>query len=146
MSCDFGRVRRGKADLVTRSKRILINLMTEFAKEGYSLNSSFRTSAKGKVAHSNSADAADSGKDTLTFLRDTPDPNPVFFCVAFHSSDRIWIIDAEAEIGEELEKGIMEWWTGGVKGARVRERHCREITLKGTPCEQCERCRWAGRV
>lgn len=55
--------------------------------------------------------------------------------MAFYSSDRIWIIDADGEIGEAIEKGISEWWTDGVRDARVRERHCREIRLKGTPCE-----------
>ncbi|KAK4686723.1 hypothetical protein P7C73_g3408, partial [Tremellales sp. Uapishka_1] len=103
------------------SKRILINLMTVFAREGYNLNSSFRTSAK------------DSGKDTLIFLRGEPDPDPIFFCVAFHSSDRIWIIDAEEDVGEALEEGIRNWWLGGLRDARVRERHCRELRLKGNP-------------
>ncbi|EIW72911.1 hypothetical protein TREMEDRAFT_15744, partial [Tremella mesenterica DSM 1558] len=103
------------------SKRILIYLMMAFAKEGYSLCSSFRTSAK------------DSGKDTLIFLRGEPDPDPIFFAVAFYQSDRIWIIDAEADVGEALEKGITEHWIDGIRDARVRERHCREIRLKGHP-------------
>ena len=103
------------------SKRILINLLTAFAKEGYSLTSSFRTSAK------------DSGKDTLIFLRGEPDPDPVFFAVAFYSSDRIWIIDAEADVGEALETGITQHWIDGIRDARVRERHCREIRLRGNP-------------
>lgn len=77
----------------------------------------------------------DSGKDTLTFMSESPDPDPIFFCVGFYSTDRIWIIDADAEVGEAIEKGISEWWTDGVRDARVRERHCREIRLKGTPCE-----------
>lgn len=103
------------------SKRILINTMVEFAKEGYFLNSSFRTSAK------------DSGKDTMIFQYSQPDPDPVFFCVGFHSSDRIWIIDAEADVGEALEDGIKNWWTSGIRDTRTREKHCREIRLKGTP-------------
>ena len=97
--------------------------MVEFAKEGYFLNSSFRTSAK------------DSGKDTMIFQYSQPDPDPVFFCVGFHSSDRIWIIDAEADVGEALEDGIKNWWTSGIRDTRTREKHCREIRLKGTPCE-----------
>ncbi|WWD18111.1 hypothetical protein CI109_102560 [Kwoniella shandongensis] len=103
------------------SKRIMINLLTDFAREGYSLTSSFRTSAK------------DSGKDTLTFLRDEPDPDPIFFAVAFYSHDRIWIIDAEADVGQAVEEGIKNWWMDGVRDARVRERHCRELRLKGAP-------------
>ncbi|WRT65884.1 uncharacterized protein IL334_002835 [Kwoniella shivajii] len=103
------------------SKRILIKLMTEFAREGYILSSSFRTSAK------------DSGKDTLIFLREEPDPDPVFFAVAFYSHDRIWIIDAEADVGQALEEGIKNWWVDGLRDARVRERHCRELRLKGAP-------------
>ncbi|WVR05686.1 hypothetical protein IAU60_002709 [Kwoniella sp. DSM 27419] len=103
------------------SKRILVNLMIEFAREGYNLTSSFRTSAK------------DSGKDTLIFLRGEPDPDPVFFAVAFYSHDRIWIIDAEADVGESLEEGIKNWWVDGIRDARVRERHCREIRLRGAP-------------
>ncbi|WVQ97217.1 hypothetical protein IAU59_004327 [Kwoniella sp. CBS 9459] len=106
------------------SKRILINLMTEFAREGYNLASSFRTSAK------------DTGKDALIFIRDEHailDPDPIFFAVAFYSHDRIWIIDAEADVGEALEEGIKSWWIDGIRDARVRERHCREIRLRGTP-------------
>ncbi|WWC68461.1 uncharacterized protein I206_102389 [Kwoniella pini CBS 10737] len=103
------------------SKRILIKLMTEFAKEGYNLSSSFRTSAK------------DSGKDSLIFLLDEPDPEPIFFAVAFYSHDRIWIIDAEADVGQALEEGIKNWWVDGLRDARVRERHCRELRLKGAP-------------
>ncbi|WVF70858.1 hypothetical protein IAT40_005652 [Kwoniella sp. CBS 6097] len=106
------------------SKRILINLMTEFAREGYNLTSSFRTSAK------------DTGKDALIFIRDDtsiPDPDPIFFAVAFYSHDRIWIIDAEADVGEALEEGIKRWWVDGIRDARVRERHCREIRLRGAP-------------
>ncbi|KAK8865710.1 hypothetical protein IAR55_000855 [Kwoniella newhampshirensis] len=103
------------------SKRIMINLLTEFAREGYGLTSSFRTSAK------------DSGKDTLMFLREEPDPEPVFFAIAFYSHDRIWIIDAEADVGQAVEEGIRTWWVDGVRDARVRERHCREIRLKGAP-------------
>ncbi|OCF33213.1 hypothetical protein I316_04954 [Kwoniella heveanensis BCC8398] len=107
------------------SKRILINLMTEFAREGYRLTSSFRTSAK------------DTGKDALIFIRDDstaiPDPDPIFFAVAFYSHDRIWIIDAEADVGEALEEGIKSWWVDGIRDARVRERHCREIRLRGAP-------------
>ena len=64
-----------------RSKRILINLMTEFAREGYDLTSSFRTSKKGERSRSTCFPALkclmivlDSGKDTLTFLRGKPDP------------------------------------------------------------------------
>ena len=106
-----------------RSKRLLLNIMCEFAKEGYFLNSSFRTSAK------------DSGKDTMIFQYSQPDPDPVFFCVGFHSSDRIWIIDAEADVGEALEDGIKNWWTSGIRDTRTREKHCREIRLKGTPCK-----------
>ena len=78
---------------------------------------------------------ADSGKDTLTFLLGEPDPDPVFFAVAFHSSDRVWIIDSPADVGEALEEGIKQAWTEGVQAARTRERHCREIRLKGNPCE-----------
>ena len=26
------------------------------------------------------------------------------------------------------------WWVDGVQGVRTRERHCREIRLKGNPC------------
>ncbi|WVO13386.1 hypothetical protein L204_101001 [Cryptococcus depauperatus] len=105
------------------SKRIIINLLTVFAKEGYDLCSSYRTSCK------------DTSKDTLTFLRSSlpPDPHPVFFAVAFYSSDRIFIIDAEAEVGQAIEEGIKSWWVDGVKDARVRERHCRELRLRGTP-------------
>ena len=55
--------------------------------------------------------------------------------IAFHSNDRIWIIDAEADVGEAVEEGIRKFWDKGVKDARVRERHCREIRLKGDPCE-----------
>jgi hypothetical protein len=79
--------------------------------------------------------ASDSGKDTLIFLRGEPDPDPIFFAVAFHSSDRVWIIDAEADVGERLEEGIRTWWVDGIRDARVRERHCREIRLRGAPCE-----------
>ncbi|ORX35441.1 hypothetical protein BD324DRAFT_582319 [Kockovaella imperatae] len=104
-----------------QSKRILVNLMTEFAREGYSLTSSFRTSKK------------DSGKDTLMFLRGEPDPDPVFFSVAFHSSDRVWIIDSPADVGQVIEEGIKQSWLDGVQAARTRERHCREIRLRGNP-------------
>ncbi|KAL7423691.1 hypothetical protein Q5752_001273 [Cryptotrichosporon argae] len=110
-----------KSEDKVSSKRILLYLMTEFAREGYSLTSSFRTSAK------------DTGKDTLIFLRGEPDPDPVFFAVAFHSSDRIWIIDAEADVGEALEQGIRATWVDGIRDARTRERHCREIRLRGAP-------------
>ncbi|WWC60488.1 uncharacterized protein I303_103061 [Kwoniella dejecticola CBS 10117] len=103
------------------SKRILLRLMTEFAREGYDLSSSFRTSAK------------DSGKDALIFLLDEPDPDPIFFAVAFYSHDRIWIIDAEADVGQALEEGIKNWWVDGLRDARVRERHCRELRLRGAP-------------
>ncbi|WVO19716.1 uncharacterized protein IAS62_001006 [Cryptococcus decagattii] len=105
------------------SKRIILNLLTEFAREGYDLTSSFRTSAK------------DTGKDTLIFLRSSapPDPDPIFFAVAFHSHDRIWIIDAEADVGQAVEEGIKSWWMDGVRDARVRERHCRELRLRGAP-------------
>jgi hypothetical protein len=54
--------------------------------------------------------------------------------VAFHSNDRIWIIDAEADVGEAVEEGIRKFWDKGIRDARVRERHCREIRLKGDPC------------
>ncbi|KAK6907547.1 hypothetical protein I203_101543 [Kwoniella mangroviensis CBS 8507] len=103
------------------SKRILIKLLTEFARGGYNLNSSFRTSAK------------DSGKDSLIFLQGEPDPEPIFFAVAFYSHDRIWIIDAEADVGQALEEGIKNWWVDGLRDARVRERHCRELRLRGAP-------------
>jgi len=103
------------------SKRIILNLLTAFAREGYSLTSSFRTSAK------------DSGKDTLIFLRGDPDPEPVFFAVAFHAADRIWIIDAEADVGQHVEEQIKDFWSDGIAGIRTRERHCREIRLKGNP-------------
>jgi hypothetical protein len=93
------------------------------------------------------ANPSDSGKDTLIFLRGEPDPNPIFFAVAFHSSDRVWIIDAEADVGEALEAGIRTWWLDGIRDARVRERHCREIRLRGSPCtsfpsetEACKMC------
>lgn len=75
----------------------------------------------------------DSGKDTLVFSACEPDPDPVFFAVAFYSSDRIWIIDAEADVGQALEEGIKATWVDGVKAARVRQRHCREIKLAGAP-------------
>lgn len=110
--------------------------MTEFAREGYSLNSSFKTTAKSRsvdnclvIAYS-----AASGKDTLIFIREEPDPDAIFFAVAFHSSDRVWIIDAEADVGQHLEEGIRNWWMEGIRDARVRERHCREIRLRGSPC------------
>ncbi|WWC87971.1 uncharacterized protein L201_002873 [Kwoniella dendrophila CBS 6074] len=103
------------------SKRILIRLLTTFAQEGYSLTSSFRTSAK------------DSGKDTLIFEQGEPDPDPIIFAVAFYSHDRIWIIDAEADVGQALEEGIKNWWVDGLRDARVRERHCRELRLRGAP-------------
>ncbi|ORY20504.1 hypothetical protein BCR39DRAFT_555274 [Naematelia encephala] len=103
------------------SKRILINIMTAVAREGYSLTSSFRTSAK------------DSGKDTLIFLQGEPDPDPIFFAVAFYSHDRVWIIDAEADVGQALEDGIKNFWVDGIKDIRTRERHCREIRLRGSP-------------
>lgn len=116
----------------------MLYLLTEFAKEGYSLTSSFRTSAK------------DSGKDTMTFLRGEPDPDPIFFAVAFHSQDRIWIIDAEADVGQHLEERIKEFWTDGITGIRTRERHCREIRLRGNPCTSRrthaeDRAHWQGR-
>ena len=38
-------------------------------------------------------------------------------------------------MGEALEEGIKTWWVDGVQGVRTRERHCREIRLKGNPCE-----------
>ena len=129
--------------------------MTEFAKEGYALCSSFRTSSKGESQRCTRspklAQTADSGKDTLIFLRGEPDPDPIFFAVAFHSHDRIWIIDAEADVGETLEEGIKQWWTDGIRDARVRERHCREIRLKGNPCEWidydvCARAETQGRL
>lgn len=69
------------------------------------------------------------------FLRGEPDPDPVFFGVAFYGSDRIWLIDADADVGTTLENGIKAMWVDGVRDARVRERHCREIRLKGSPCE-----------
>jgi len=103
------------------SRRILINLMTAFAKEGYNLVSSYRTSA------------TDSSKDTLSFLHGIPDPEPVFMAIAFHSHDRVWIIDAEADVGEHVEEGIKHYWAAGIRDARVRERHCREIRLRGNP-------------
>jgi hypothetical protein len=55
--------------------------------------------------------------------------------IAFHSSDKIWIIDAEADVGEAVEEGIRKFWDAGIRDARVRERHCREIRLKGNPCQ-----------
>jgi hypothetical protein len=55
--------------------------------------------------------------------------------IAFHSNDRIWIIDAEADVGEAVEEGIRKFWDKGIRDARVRERHCREIRLKGDPCK-----------
>lgn len=115
--------------IYSSSKRIILNLLAEFAREGYDLTSSFRTSAK------------DTGKDTLIFLRSSapPDPDPVFFAVAFHSHDRIWIIDAEADVGQAVEEGIKSWWVDGVRDARVRERHCRELRLRGAPCQSTSR-------
>lgn len=59
--------------------------------------------------------------------------------VAFHSNDRIWIIDAEADVGEAVEEGIRKFWDKGIRDARVRERHCREIRLKGDPCKSTSR-------
>ncbi|BEI87061.1 hypothetical protein CcaverHIS002_0704070 [Cutaneotrichosporon cavernicola] len=103
------------------SKRIILYLLVELARNGYELTTSYRMSAK------------DSGKDTLVFSTCTPDPDPVFFAVAFYSSDRIWIIDAEADVGQALEEGIKATWVDGVKAARVRQRHCREIKLAGSP-------------
>lgn len=64
------------------------------------------------------------------FSRCEPDPDPIFFGVGFHSSDRVWIIDAEADIGQALEDGIKASWVDGIRDARVRERHCRELRLK----------------
>ena len=55
--------------------------------------------------------------------------------IAFHSNDRIWIIDAEADVGEAVEEGIRKFWDRGIRDARVKERHCREIRLKGDPCK-----------
>lgn len=78
---------------------------------------------------------ADSSKDTLSFLQGEPDPDPIFMAIAFHSNDRIWIIDAEADVGEAVEEGIRKFWDKGIRDARVRERHCREIRLKGDPCK-----------
>ncbi|BEJ18091.1 hypothetical protein CspHIS471_0703680 [Cutaneotrichosporon sp. HIS471] len=103
------------------SKRIILYLLIELARHGYELTTSYRMSAK------------DSGKDTLVFSACTPDPDPVFFAVAFYSTDRIWIIDAEADVGQALEEGIKATWVDGVKAARVRQRHCREIKLAGSP-------------
>jgi hypothetical protein len=129
---------QGLADLVSRSKRILINLLTTFAAEGYNLVSSYRTSAKSEPKSflaRNRTDDKDSSKDTLSFLQGEPDPDPIFMAVAFHSNDRIWIIDAEADVGEAVEEGIRKFWDKGIRDARVRERHCREIRLKGDPCK-----------
>lgn len=97
--------------------------MTEVAKYGYELASSFIATSK------------DSGKDTLTFTVCEPDPDPVFMGVAFYGSDRIWIIDAEADVGRALEEGIKATWVDGVRDARVRERHCRELRLRNHPCK-----------
>jgi hypothetical protein len=77
---------------------------------------------------------SDTGKDTLVFIRGEPDPNPIFFAVAYHSSDRVWIIDAPADVGEALEEGIKAAWLDGIQAVRTRERHCREIRLRGNPC------------
>jgi hypothetical protein len=66
-----------------------------------------------------------------------PDPDPVFFGVVFYGSDRIWLIDADQEVGTALEDGIKAMWVDGVRDARVRERHAREIKLRGNPCEYC---------
>jgi hypothetical protein len=79
--------------------------------------------------------STDSSKDTLSFLQGEPDPDPIFMAIAFHSNDRIWIIDAEADVGEAVEEGIRKFWDKGIRDARVRERHCREIRLKGDPCK-----------
>ncbi|GMK60010.1 hypothetical protein CspeluHIS016_0902270 [Cutaneotrichosporon spelunceum] len=103
------------------SKRIILYILAELARQGYKLTASYRMSAK------------DSGKDTLIFSACEPDPDPVFFAVAFYSSDRVWIIDAEADVGQALEEGIKATWVDGVKAARVRQRHCREIKLAGSP-------------
>lgn len=81
----------------------------------------------------------DSGKDTLIFSHCDPDPDPVFFSVAFYSSDRVWIIDAEADVGQALEEGIKANWAEGIRDARVRERHCRELRLRGSPCKLLSR-------
>jgi len=78
---------------------------------------------------------ADSGKDTLVFVLGEPDPDPVFFGVVFYGSDRIWLIDADQEVGTALEDGIKAMWVDGIRDARVRERHAREIKLRGSPCE-----------
>lgn len=141
------------ADLTDRSRRIIINLLTTFAAEGYNLVSSYRTSAKGQCQLDLGSRflfhtihpiplvpvpltmGLDSSKDTLSFLRGEPDPDPIFMAIAFHSSDRIWIIDAEADVGEAVEEGIRKFWDAGIRDARVRERHCREIRLKGNPCK-----------
>jgi hypothetical protein len=121
-----------------RSKRILINLLTTFAAEGYNLVSSYRTSAKSESQlygpQGMKGLFTDSSKDTLSFLQGEPDPDPIFMAIAFHSNDRIWIIDAEADVGEAVEEGIRKFWDKGIRDARVRERHCREIRLKGDPC------------
>lgn len=79
------------------------------------------------------ANTPDSGKDTLIFSHCEPDPDPIFFAVAYYSTDRIWIIDAEADVGQALEEGIKATWVDGVKAARVRTRHCRELKLAGNP-------------
>ncbi|TXT08803.1 hypothetical protein VHUM_02931 [Vanrija humicola] len=103
------------------SKRIILYLLAEFSRIG------------SRVRLRYSADPPDSGKDTLTFSRAEPDADPVFMGVAFYSSDRIWIIDAEADVGQALEEGIKAHWVDGVRDARVRERHCRELRLRGSP-------------
>ena len=38
-------------------------------------------------------------------------------------------------MGEAVEEGIRKFWDKGIRDARVRERHCREIRLKGDPCK-----------
>ena len=63
--------------------------------------------------------------------------DPIFFSIAFHSSDRVWIIDSPADVGQVIEDGIKESWIDGVQAARTRERHCREIRLRGNPCKCC---------
>jgi hypothetical protein len=118
--------------------------MTEFAHVGYTATSSYRTSAKGesprqecksRLSLSTPHLTADSGKDTIVFIQTEPDPDPVFFGVAFYGSDRIWLIDADQEVGTALEDGIKAMWVDGIRDARVRERHAREIKLRGSPCE-----------
>lgn len=107
---------------------------------GYTPESSYRTSSKGTLSPHGRVSlyralTADTGKDSIIFMLTEPDPDPVYFGVAFYGTDRIWLIDADQDVGTALEDGIKAMWVDGVRDARVRERHAREIKLKGSPCK-----------